>query len=413
MTRRHARWSALAVVAIVVSACGGTAASPAPSTAPTAPASAAASGAAPSPSDDAFATQWADLIAKAKAEGELVVVTGPEGVQDDGDWLNQFGKEFGIKVTVTGGATADITARITAERAQSVYSVDIAGLGGSGTSNMLDAGFLDKLDPLLINPEVTDRSVGFAIDHPVYTAENAVEICQYIAVQAEPNLISWWYNTEKVTQAEYDAVKSFNDLLGPTFKGRIVIGDVASNEANRDATTLWVALGKTWWDRFLSETTPTVVAYGDERTYADGLASGKWAIGMFPPGSGSLEDAADAGLPVKIWERTMAEGNPRSGIQRLCVFKDRPHPAASQLFANWALMKSGQTALNAFTNRVDRASIRDDVPQGKIAENIWTAARDKSKTFIDDVNPEWLVKTKEMDEYLKAKYVELGIVPGG
>lgn len=406
MTNRRLPMIALTMLAVLMSACGG-GASPSPEPVVTA----APATAGPTPTEDPFAKQWEELVAAAKAEGELVVVTGPEGVQDDGDWLNAFGEEYGIKVTVVGGATADITARITAERGQGVYSVDIAGLGGTGTRNMLKADFLDELDSLLIHPEVLDRSA-FAIDHPVYTAENTVGICQYVAVQAEPNIISWWYNTEKVTQEEYDSVKSFFDLLDAKFKGRIVIGDVASSEANRDAVSMWETVGKEWWDRLLGDMDLTVVAYGDERTYADGLAQGKWAIAMFPPGSGSLEDAEEAGLPVKIWENTMSEGNPRSGIQRLCVFKDRPHPAAAQLFANWSLMKSGQTALNEYTHRVDRASLRDDVPQGNIDDGLWARARDKTKIFIDDVNPEWLAFIAEFETYIKAKYVELGIVPG-
>jgi ABC-type Fe3+ transport system substrate-binding protein len=411
MTRTQPRWATvIAVTAVIVAACG-TAATPAPSATTAPPASTGASPSdAASPSDSAFDKQWADLIAAAKAEGELVVVTGPEGVQDDGDWR----KQYGIKVTITGGATADTTARILAERAQSVFSVDIGNLGGTGTQNFLDAKAFDQLDPLLINPEVTDRSTGFAIDHPVYTAEDAVGICQYIAVQAEPNLISFWYNTEKISQADYDAVKSFNDLLDPKFKGKIVIGDIASSEANRDAVTLWQVLGKDWYDKLLSTDMATkVVPYGDERTYADGLTQGKWGVGMFPPGSGSLEDAADAGLPVKIWENTLAEGSPRSGIQRICPFKDRPHPNAAQLFANWALMKDGQTALNAFTNRVDRASLRDDVPQGKIKDDIWNRARNKDEIFVDDVNPEWLKAKTDFLAYAKDAYTRLGVTPGG
>ena len=406
MTKVRLPMVAFAVLAIVLAACGpGATAAPATGT-PVA----ATSG--PSPTEDAFAAEWDKLVADAKAEGELVIVSGPEGVEDDGDWYQAFEDEYGIDVTIVGGATADITARIEAERAQGVFSVDVASLGGTGTRNMLEAGFLDELDSLLINPEVLDRS-NFAIDHPVYTQVDAVGICQYVAVQAEPNIISFWYNTEKVTQEEYDGVKSFFDLLDPKFAGRIVIGDVASSEANRDAVSMWEVVGQEWWDRLLEDMDVTVAAYGDERTYADGLIAGDWSIGLFPPGSASLEDGADAGLPVKIWENTMTEGNPRSGIQRVCVFKDRPHPAAAQLFANWSLMKTGQTAFNEFTNRVDRASLRDDVPQGNIDDELWERARDSTKIFIDDVNDEWLGFIAEFDTYIKAKYVELGIVPGG
>jgi ABC-type Fe3+ transport system substrate-binding protein len=405
MTRSRLPLVALAIVAIALSACGG-GASPTP-----VPTATAAVTEGPSATEDAFTQQWEDLVAAAQAEGELVIVSGPEGVQDDGDWYQAFEDEYGIDVTIVGGATADITARIEAERAQGVYSVDVASLGGTGTRNMLEDGFLDELDSLLIHPEVLDRS-NFAIDHPVYTQIDAVGICQYVAVQAEPNIISFWYNTEQVSQEEYDSVESFFDLLDPKFSGRIVIGDVASSEANRDAVSMWEVVGQEWWDGLLTDTDVTVVAYGDERTYADGVIAGDWSIGLFPPGSGSLEDGAEAGLPVAIWENTMSEGNPRSGIQRICVYKDRPHPAAAQLFANWSLMKSGQTAFNEFTNRVDRASLRDDVPQGNVDDDLWARARDTTKIFIDDVNDEWLGFIEEFDTYIKAKYEELGIVPG-
>jgi iron(III) transport system substrate-binding protein len=406
MTRIRLPMVALAVMAIALSACGGGASATPEPTATPVPATAA-----PSPTEDAFAKQWDALVAAAKAEGELVIVSGPEGVQDDGDWYKAFQDEYGIKVTVYGGATAEVTARVEAERAQGVYSFDVGSLGGSGTRNMLKDEFFDQLDPLLINPEVLDRT-NFGIDHPVYTDSSAVGICQYVSIQAEPNIISWWYNTDKVSQAEYDGVKSFFDLLDPKFKGQIVIGDVASSEANRDAVSMWQTVGKDWWDKLLTDMNVHVVAYGDERTYADGLINGDWSIGLFPPGSGSLEDGQAAGLPVAIWENTMSEGNPRSGIQRICVYKDRPHPNAAQLFVNWSLMKSGQTAFNQFTNRVDRASLRDDVPQGNIADDLWARARDKTKLFIDDTGTDWLNYVAEFNTYIKAKYEELGIVPG-
>jgi ABC-type Fe3+ transport system substrate-binding protein len=194
--------------------------------------------------------------------------------------------------------------------------------------------------------------------------------------------------------------------------GKIVLGDVQAGEADRDAVTMWEALGQTWWDRLFNEMQPAVVPYGDERTYADGLAQGKWAIGMFPPGSGSLQDAEDAGLPVAVWQNTLAEGSPRSGIQRVCPVKNAPHPAAAQLFANWSLMKDGQTALNAYTNRDDRASLRDDVPQGKITDDIWNRARDPNNIFVDDVNDTWLQAKDAFHAYITDVYNRLHIQPG-
>jgi ABC-type Fe3+ transport system substrate-binding protein len=350
-------------------------------------------------------------VAAAQKEGEVDIVSGPEGVQMDGPWFAAFEKQYGIKVVITGGATKDITAKIEAERAQGVYSIDIASLGGTGTNNFAKDGFFDKLDPLLINPEVKDRSTGWLVNHPVYTSTDLIGICEYVAVQSEPNMITMYYNTEKVTKAELDSVTSWQDFLKPEWKGRIVIGDVASGEADRDVGTIWSVLGKSWYDGLFANT-PGVVAYGGERQYADDLINGKFAVGMFPPGSASLDQAQTDGLPVAAWEKTLKEGSPNSGIQRVCPMKNMPHPNAGQLLANWMLMKDGQTALNALTGRKDRCSLRTDVPQGIVDATLWARAHDPKTVFVDDTNAAWTQTLADVKVYLKAKFTELGIVPG-
>ncbi len=75
-------------LAVVLAACG--AATPAPTTAPTATAA---------PTLDAATKAWNDLVAAAKAEGQLNIVGGPEGSQADGGWYDAFGKQYGIKAS--------------------------------------------------------------------------------------------------------------------------------------------------------------------------------------------------------------------------------------------------------------------------------------------------------------------------
>src|SRR5262245_15121603 len=118
MSSRRMAVTFFGALAILSAACGG-GPQPAATTAPTAAASAAASA-------DPFKAQWDALVAAAKAEGALSVVGGPEGSQQDGGWYDAFGKQFGIKVTFGGGNAADVKARVLAERAQGVYTVDIS-----------------------------------------------------------------------------------------------------------------------------------------------------------------------------------------------------------------------------------------------------------------------------------------------
>lgn len=405
MTSRRSGLAILVTILVLTTACGGGAGTTS-SSAPAA-SSAAAASSAPTATQSAFDKQWADLIAAAKKEGELSIVGGPEGSQQDGAWYDQFAKQYGIKVTLTGGAANDVANRMLAERAQNVYTIDIAGLGNSGTQRFLKADVLDPIAPLLIHPSVTDRSKGFEVSEPMW-ADQAQKYCQYVAIQALPNLGDFYYNSQKVSPAELDTLKSYKDLLDPRWKGRIVIGDISTGEASRDTTITWMVLGQSWFNTLMRTQAPHVATNGDERWYADGVARGDFSIAIFPPGTASLQQAGSQGLPVKYMERTLSEGPAVQGIQRICAMNKPPHPNATKLFVNWTLMKEGQTALNAFTNRTERASVRSDVPQGKVIESIWKRARTAGK-FYSDTSPEYLKAEADAPKFLKGLFAELKI----
>ncbi len=375
------------ILAVVIGACGGTATT-------TAPASATASSAA---TVDAFTAQWNALVAAAKAEGTLNIVGGPEGSQADGGWYDAFGKQFGIKVVFSGGNAAEVKARVLAERAQGVYTVDISGQGGTGTGGFVDAKVL--------------QPVTFYINTPIWS-DAGHQFCQYVAMDANFNNAEFYYNTQKVSQAEIDSVKAWKDLLDPKWKGRIVIGDIASGEATTDRTRLWMLLGQSWFDTLLRTQQPKVVVYGDERTYADGVARGDYQIALFPPGTASLQKAIQSKLPVANLTRTLAEGSPHSGAQRTCVMDHPAHPNAAKLFANWMVMKDGQTALNQFTMRVDRIALRTDVPVGVVAPDLKARADAKPFIFIDESASEYLKAQADSAAFVKAAFTELKIIPG-
>lgn len=389
------------IVAVLIGACGGT--TPAATTAaPTASAAA---------TQDQFTADWNALIAAAKQEGTLNVVGGPEGSQADGGWYDAFGKQYGIKVVFSGGNAADVKARVLAERAQGVYTVDISGQGGTGTQGFVDAKLVQPLAPLIINPEANDRSKGFLVNQPIWSDPGHV-FCQYVAIDANVNAAEFYYNTQKVSQAEIDGVKSWKDLLDPKWKGRIVIGDIASGEASTDRARLWYLLGQSWFDTLLRVQQPKVVLYGDERSYADGVARGDYQIALFPPGTASLQKAIQSKLPVANMLRTMSEGAPHTGSQRECVMDHPAHPNAAKLFANWMLLKDGQNALNAYTTRVDRSALRTDAPQGAIPADVYARAHASPFIFLDESGPDYQKALTDSATFVKAAFAELKIIPG-
>jgi iron(III) transport system substrate-binding protein len=375
------------------------------------PAASSAPSAAPSATLSAFQQEWNTLVAAAKAEGQLNVVGGPEGSQLDGAWYDAFGKQYGIKVNFGGGNAAEVKTRVLAERAQGVYTLDVSGQGGTGTDGFVTSKILQPLAPLIINPEANDRTKGFYYDKAIWSDADR-QFCQYVALEANVNIGEFYYNTQKVSQAELDSLKSWKDLLDPKWKGRIVIGDIATGEAATDRTRLWMAVGQSWFDTLIRTQAPKIVAYGDERTYADGVARGDYQVAIFPPGAASLQKAMDSKLPVGRLERTLAEGAPHTGAQRMCIMDHPAHPNAAKLFANWMLMKDGQAALNQFTARPDRLALRSDVPQGIIKDAPFQRVQHKPLIFDDAAAPEFIKARADSQAFLKTLFAELKIVPG-
>ena len=148
-----------------------------------------------------FEAQWEELIAAAQAEGELSFVSGP-GVRGGHPFFEAFAELFGLEISNFGGATDEVTARVSAERDQGIYDYDIGNLGGSGTANFLDAGFFTELEPLMIHPDLLNQT-NFATDYIPWVDETE-QFCLYYAVEAQGNIMSFYYNTETVTPEEYD-----------------------------------------------------------------------------------------------------------------------------------------------------------------------------------------------------------------
>lgn len=360
---------------------------------------------------DAFDAQWAELIAAAQAEGEISFVSGP-GVEEDQPFFDAFGELFGLTIKNFGGPTPDVTARVSAERDQGIFDYDIGNLGGSGTENFIEAGFFEEdLEGLFIHPELLAKT-GFPMDY--YPFVDTGHQCIYYAIEAEGNIGAFYYNTETVSQEDYDGLNSWFDLVtNPRWKDRIIIGDINSGEASQDRALAWVLLGQEWFDGLLRDQTPTVMLYGSAREYTDALARGDFDIGLFPPGDAALQEAIDQGLPIAQMDKTMIEGSPRGTIQRTCVMKDAPHPAAAQLFLNWIFTEEGGTVYNETTGRSGRTHIRMDVPIGNIDPVVYEYAHNEDIPVLDELNDVLQAAFGESEAFLAAIFAELGIVPGG
>jgi iron(III) transport system substrate-binding protein len=356
---------------------------------------------------------WDALIKDAQDEGELVVTLGSSTIEAEAAVYDQFEKDFGIDVTITESAGTDAVDRILAERSQDRYTVDISGQGPTGTTRLLEAGALDELEPYFVLDEVKDRSKGWRVDYIPWSSEDAdSKYVTYYAMDLGTNAFRLWYNTDNISEDEVAETTSWQDLLDPKWKGRIVIGDVAGGEAGADRTNAWNLLGEDYWDTLLSTQDVGVIAYGAAREFADALARGDYDFGMFPGGGEqALIDGQDVGLPVAEWPNTMDEGTIQAPTRNLSVFTNPPHPAAARLFVNWYLSQAGQATYNDLNERPGLVALRNDVPQGNVPDDVWAKAENPD-TPITDLNTDaFRAADAESFQWWQDTTQELGVAP--
>ena len=317
------------------------------------------------------------LVKAAQKEGKLTIVAGPNDAQYSKDTWNAFSNQFGIQIQVISGTPNDIATRVLAEDQQGIHQVDIGITGNGTTTRLVDAGLFQKLKPLITLPGAEDRSKGWYVNYlPWAPADDTQSECTVTAVIPLQGVISGYYNTQKLTAADLSKLKSWNDLLAPKYKGKIVISNVGADVDSSDRIQAWTILGENYFKKFVTQ---GLTVATDDRAMSDGLARGDWTIALFPIANEAFDSATAQGLPIKAFAPDQfSELAPDFG-GRLCAFAKPGHPAATQLFVNWELSKDGATAFNKYDKNPapEQVALRSDVPQGKRSDEAWAAVSAK------------------------------------
>jgi iron(III) transport system substrate-binding protein len=412
MRQRKVLWLVPALLmACVMSACGGSGGSSEDSSAGT---SKLCEPSTKTDQDATFQKTWDDLAAKAKKEGQLVIVTGVAQSEGEKKIWDCFGTKFGVKIVASSGSSEEVTSRVLAERTQKRYTVDLAMLGGSGTQRLLDTHTFADLKAQLIQPEILDRSQWYVDQVPWYADDVDQKYVSYYMGVIAPNVLTMYYNTDKVTEKDIAGLKSWNDLLDPKWKGKIVMGDASSGEDTTEQARGWLGLGEEFYDKLLRTMDPQVLPLGASRPMVDGLTRGTWDFALFiGTAAGDLDEASKQGLPVKQLTKTLEEGTWSDLSGQIGIVDQAPHPAAAQLFVNWLLSKEGQTVYNALVDpgiRTDSVSLRKDVPQGAVLDETWARLKDPNFSLIYD--PTRIANAKaDALAFFKKTFAELGLKP--
>jgi len=349
-------------------------------------------------SKPAWQVDWEKIVAAAKKEGE-VRLWGDQEITHP-DIVAAFTKEYPfIKPVTVSGRVGELMPRIIAERRAGKYLADLysGGLGGRSFFDFLKAGVLDPIKPLLVLPDVVDRSKWLNGEH--YYADSEKQfVFMYEGSVAGVGL---HYNTKLVDVKKF---KSYWDLLNPKWRGKILLYDRVGVGSPSVVRFYYNSqLGPDFLRRLLTEMDLTVSQ--DRRQSSDWLAAGKFPICM---DCGDTDRAKQQGLAVdefphaNLKEASYEIGT--SGNSGLALINNAPNSSAARLFINWFLSREGQTVwLTVMNTKVlePSDSMRVDIPKDKVSA---PARREEGKKYrvtgFLDPDPaeklfrEWLSKEK-------------------
>ncbi len=292
-------------------------------------------------------TPWgpiSEIQAAARREGSLVIYTAPgHAVPESQRAISKtFGEEYGIRIDWTTLSGADIAPRVLAEQRTKQNAVDVVMSGIAGNySELKPRGYVV---PILAQSTL-EKGV-WRLDPAAAMPKDRDWLFINMPLEA-----SFFINTDLVPAGTEP--KSYQDLLDPKWKGKIVLMTPASGGSGSGwFRATYRKLGLDYM-RALAKQVVLVPNHGDvERT----VVRGQYPIGLAPAGAGARQ-LIDQGAPAKQIHPKEGSHLSVNGIEMIA---NSPHPNAAKLFFQWFYSKEGQTTY-ARSNRV--ISVRKDVPQ--------------------------------------------------
>lgn len=295
--------------------------------------------------------EWDTLVAAAKKEGLIVydVTRSSSGAQAA---LPAFMKAFpGITVEqTTSGSAAVFSEQVIKEQTGGVFTWDLFFMSNAPFSQLIPAGALAPLKPLIFHPDALDDKVwdgGFEAGW----ADKEKKMGYSFQSEVGFNL---FINTDLVPEGE---MKSLKDFLDPKWKGKMIMADPRVNGFGyTPLTAVRLAVDDAVLKRILIDQAP--VFSRDTRQITEFMVRGQYAMafGVVPV---VLAEFQKQGLGKNIKMVYLPEFQNQGMGKQVWLPKKAPHPNGAKLFVNWLLTKEGQSVWSPATEINSR---RKDVP---------------------------------------------------
>ena len=347
-----------------------------------------------------FDKEWAKLIAAAQQEGAVVIAAGGSPSREYRSVVEFFQKKFGIPVSLSTGSGAASVDRVLAERSAGKYTVDLGLTSVAATrTRLMPAKALEPIPPLLIHPEVLDKSAWFGGRH--WYADPQEEKFSFLYAVEPTETFDFWYNTNVISKQELATIKTPADLLDPKWRGKITSRTWGDRGRVGEMQNIYFQpdMGIEWIRAFFGA--------ADARFSDDVRLRESWIVGGSVPIAFSdgdidreLRRLEKAGMPIAMHSIPYALPFLTAGGSGCCiqVYNRAPHPNGAKLYLNWFLSKEGQTAIHQITPGITRQSLREDIPFGNVTpKNRRAPGR---KYIFRDADPKFLAQDKEQREVI-------------
>jgi iron(III) transport system substrate-binding protein len=261
---------------------------------------------------------WDKVVAAAKAEGVVNFYTGLPGNPTTKKISEAFEKKYGIRMQVLELRATELRERIRSERVGNNATADVMHTSANQTRQISQGdNTIDKLGPLpngnRMRKDLQETWVDRDINIPTF-------LLNY-AILTNSNMVK-------------EPIKSWNDLLDPKWKGKILSDDFrAIGGGSSFFSVTYEKLGKEYQEKLAAQ---NVVFTRDMREAERRVARGEfaiylpWLLNYLP----SLK-----GLPVKA-------AIPSEGVVYLpyasSILTKAPHPNAARVLIDFMLSDEGQ-----------------------------------------------------------------------
>lgn len=253
------------------------------------------------------------LVAAAQDEGQLVFYSSQAEAINDALGA-AFEDEYGIKVLSTKMLGGEVGVKFQAEATAGQVQADAimpACTEKQMFVDIVEQGFATAASDLGI-PLLEDDAY----------AANIVNDGSSLRVGLLPVVMG--YNTDVLSEA--DAPKTWEDLLDPKYKGRIVM---VAPDTSAFYMHFLQFLDEQFGDEYLEALTAQDLQFADSATARNQLSAGQ-AIINIPTMRSAMQDSVDSGAPVES-----IDPDTTSAVE-ICVGvaseTSAPHPAAAKLF---------------------------------------------------------------------------------